>query len=80
MPNIDMLIDSISQHLANTQNGQQVCFSAIDLNYAYSHLQLHKDTAKPCNVDIQVYDYKLVCLNYKVLQYLCVIVNDYKRN
>ena len=27
MPNIDMLIDTISQHLINTQNGQQAYFS-----------------------------------------------------
>ena len=36
MPNIDMLIDTISQHLTNTQNGQQAYFTTLDLNYAYS--------------------------------------------
>ena len=36
MPNIDMLIDTISQHLTNTQNGQQAYFATLDLKYAYS--------------------------------------------
>ena len=47
MPNIDLLIDTISQHLPNTHNNsQQAYFSTLDLNYAYSQIQLHKDTAK----------------------------------
>ena len=50
--NIDMLIDTISQHLTNTQNGQKTCFSTIDLEYAYSQLHLHKDNAKHCNFNI----------------------------
>ena len=33
MPNIDMLIDTISQHLTNTQNGQQAYFTTLDLKY-----------------------------------------------
>ena len=45
MPNTDMLIDTISQHLTNTQNDQQADFT-LDLNYAYSQLKLHHDTAK----------------------------------
>ena len=52
VPNIDMLIDTISQHLRNTQNGQQAYFSTLDLKYAYSQLQLHKDTAKHSNFNI----------------------------
>ena len=40
-----MLIDSNSQHLTNTLNGQQVYFSTMDLKHPYSQLQLHKDTA-----------------------------------
>ena len=38
MPNIELLIDSISQILTNTRNGQQAYFSAIDLKHAYSQL------------------------------------------
>ena len=52
MPNIDMLIDTISQHLTNTQNGQQAYFTTLDLNYAYSQLKLHHDTAKHRNFNI----------------------------
>ena len=52
MPNIDMLIDTISQHLTNTQNGQQAYFTTLDLKYAYSQLKLHHDTAKYCNFNI----------------------------
>ena len=52
MPNIDILLDTISQHLTNSQNGQQAYFSTLDLKYAYSQLQLHKDTAKHCNFNI----------------------------
>ena len=34
MPNIEMLIDTISQHLTNTQNCQQAYFTTLDLKYA----------------------------------------------
>ena len=52
MPNIDMLIDTISQHLTKTQNGQQAYFTTLDLKYAYSQLKLHHVTAKHCNFNI----------------------------
>ena len=52
MPTTDMLIDAISQHLTNTQNGQQAYFTTLDLKYAYSQLKLHHDTAKHCNFNI----------------------------
>ena len=52
MPYIKMLIDSISQHLTNTKKSQHAYFSTIDLKYAYSQLQMHKDTAKHCNFNI----------------------------
>ena len=52
MPNIALLIDSNSQHLTNTQNGQHVFFSIINLKNAYRQLQFHKDTAKHCNFNI----------------------------
>ena len=42
MPIIDMLIETISQHLTNTQNGQQAYFTTLDLKYAYSQLKLHQ--------------------------------------
>ena len=52
MPNIDMLIDTISQHLTNTKNGQEAHFSTLDLKYAYCQLKLHHNTAKHCNFNI----------------------------
>ena len=51
-PNIEIILDSISQHLTNTQNGQQACFSATQLEKAYIQLELHKDTTKHCNFNI----------------------------
>ena len=52
MPNIDMLIDTISQHLNNTQIGQQAYFTTLGLKCAYSQLKLHHDRAKYCNFNI----------------------------
>ena len=56
MPDIEMPEDSILQHFTHTQNGQQAYFSIIDLNYAFSRLQLHKVTAKQCNFNIVLED------------------------
>ena len=47
--NLEMLIDTISQHQTNTENGQQAYFTTLDLKYAYSELKLHHDTEKHCN-------------------------------
>ena len=52
MPNIDMLLDALSQHLTNTKNCQQAYFTTLDLKYAYSQLKLHHDTSKQCNFNI----------------------------
>ena len=52
MPNIDSLIDSISQHINNSNQVENVYFSTIDLKYAYSQLNLHPDTARHCNFNI----------------------------
>ena len=51
MPNIDSLIDSISQHNDSNQ-GDNVYFSTIDLKYAYSQLKLHPDTSRHCKFNI----------------------------
>ena len=40
MPNIEMLIDSVSQHQTEKK---QLFVSTIDLNNPYNQLQLHKD-------------------------------------
>ena len=52
MPNIDSLIDFISQHINNSNSGDNVYFSTIDLKYAYSQLQLHPETYRHCNFNI----------------------------
>ena len=52
MPNIDSLIDSISQHINDSNHGDNVNFSTIDLKYAYSQLNLHPNTARHCNFNI----------------------------
>ena len=48
MPKIEMLIDSISQHLTNIQSGQQAFFPTIDLNYvlvSYNCIKALQNTA-----------------------------------
>ena len=54
MPNIEKLMDSISQIITNykTEPAEQIYFSTIDLKYAYSQLNLHPETAKHCNFNI----------------------------
>ena len=52
MPNIDSLIDTISQHINDSKRGENVYFSTIDLKYEYSQLNLHPDTARHCNFNI----------------------------
>ena len=54
MPNIETLMDSISQFITNykTEQADTMYFSTIDLKYAYSQLNLHPETAKHCNFNI----------------------------
>ena len=54
MPNIETLMDSISQIITNykTEPAEQIYFSTIDLKYAYSQLNLHPETANHCNFNI----------------------------
>ena len=52
MPNIDSLIDSISQHINDSNPDDNVFFSKIDLKYAYSQLKLHPETSHHCNFNI----------------------------
>ena len=51
MPNIDSLIQTISQTLSTAP--QETANSAtLDLQYAYSQLNLHSNTARNCNFNI----------------------------
>ena len=54
MPNIETLMDSISQIITNykTEPADEIYFSTIDLKYAYSRLNLNPETAKHCNFNI----------------------------
>ena len=56
MPNIDSLIDSISEHINDSNHGDNVYYSTIDLKYAYSQLNLHPDTAR-------YYNFNIICGN-----------------
>ena len=51
MQNIDSLIQTISQTLS-TAPQETAYFTTLDLQYAYSQLKLHSDTARHCNFNI----------------------------
>ena len=51
MPNIDSLIQTISQTLSTVPQ-ETTYFTTLDLQYAYSQLKLHCDTARHCNFNI----------------------------
>ena len=51
MPNIDSLIQTISQTLSTVPK-ETAYFTTLDLMYAYSQLKLHSDTARDCNFNI----------------------------
>ena len=53
-PNIEKLMDSISQIITEykAEQADKIYFSTIDLKYKYSQLNLHPDTAKHCNFNI----------------------------
>ena len=51
MPNIDSLIQTISQTLS-TAPLETVYFTTLDLQYAYSQLNLLSDTARHCNINL----------------------------
>ena len=52
MPNIDSLINFISQTSTIPIKVIMFFFSTIDLKYAYSQLKLHPDTSRHCNFNI----------------------------
>ena len=51
MPNIESLIQTISQTLS-TAPQETAYFMTLDLQYAYSQLNLHSDTAHHCNFNL----------------------------
>ena len=52
MPNIDTLIESISQQISAPASQNTTYFSPLDLKYAYSQLNLDTNSAIPCNFNI----------------------------
>ena len=61
-----MLTDITSQHLTETQNGQQACITGKELKDKYSQLQFHNETAKQCSFNFicgestSIYSFKAV--------------------
>ena len=51
MPDIDSLIQTILQTLS-TAPQETAYFITLDLQYVYSQLKLHSDTARHCNFNI----------------------------
>ena len=51
MPNIDSLIQTISQTLSTVPQ-ETAYFRTLDLQYAYSQFSLHSDTARHCNFNL----------------------------
>ena len=51
MPNIDSLIQTISQTLS-TAPQETAYFTTLDLQYANSQLNLHSDTVRHCNFNL----------------------------
>ena len=51
MPNVDELIDGVSQIVTENKNST-LYFTVLDLKYAYSQIKLTADTAKECNFNI----------------------------
>ena len=52
MPNIGMLIESISQKISASAPQSTTNFPTLDLKYAYSQLNLDPNTANHCNFNI----------------------------
>ena len=51
MPNVDELINGVSQIITATAEGT-LYFTVLDLKYAYSQIRPTADTAKHCNFNI----------------------------
>ena len=52
MPNIDTLIESISQQISAPASQNTTFFSKLDLKFTYSQLNLDSNTANHCNFNI----------------------------
>ena len=52
MPNLDELLNSVSEIISGAKDSDEVWFTSLDLNYAYSQLPLSEQTSKHCNFSI----------------------------
>ena len=52
MPIVDELLDNVGQIIAGAKEGEDVWFTKLDLNYAFSQLPLSEETMKHCNFNI----------------------------
>ena len=52
MPVVDELLSSIAQIISERKEGEEVWFTSLDLNYAFSQLSLSEETSKHCNFSI----------------------------
>ena len=52
MTNTDNLIDTIQQKLNTNASAETACFWTLDLEYAYSQLNLDPETSLHCNFKI----------------------------
>ena len=51
MPNIDELIEGVSQIIAEKKSGN-VCFTTLDFTYAYGQVALEQKTSEQCNFSL----------------------------
>ena len=52
MPIFDELLDNVGQIIAVAKEGEDVWFTKLDHNYAFSQLPLSEETMKHCNFSI----------------------------
>ena len=52
MPIVDELLDCVSQIIAKAGENDEVWFTSLDLNYAFSQLPLSEQTSKHCNFSV----------------------------
>ena len=52
MPVVDELLGNVSNVIASAKPGEEVWFTTLDLNYAFSQLPLSEKTSKHCNFSI----------------------------
>ena len=52
MPIVDELMDNVGQVISTASESEEVWFTKLDLNYAFSQLPLSDETSKHCNFSI----------------------------